>query len=143
MIPYEVLPTVNATLNATSAGFLFLGWRFIRLGDRENHRRCMLGATGVSVVFLISYIVYHLQVGTTRFPDVGWIRVIYLAILLTHTILASILPILVGLTLWPAFRRRFDRHRKIARITLPIWFYVSVTGVIIYLMLYQLAPRLS
>ncbi|MDZ4805605.1 MAG: DUF420 domain-containing protein [Candidatus Eisenbacteria bacterium] len=142
MIPYEALPTINATLNATSAAFLFLGWRFIRLGDRESHRRCMLTATSVSVVFLISYIVYHLHVGTTRFPDAGWVKTIYLAILLTHTILAAMVPILVGLTLWPAFRQRFDRHRRIARITLPIWFYVSVTGVIIYLMLYHLAPRL-
>lgn len=142
MIPYDVLPTVNATLNATSAALLFLGWRFIHRGDRENHKRCMLGAAGVSIAFLVSYVVYHLEVGTTRFPELGWIRVIYLAILLTHTVLASILPVLVGFTFWPAFRQRFDRHRKIARITLPIWLYVSVTGVIIYLMLYQLAPRL-
>ena len=142
MIPYELLPTVNATLNATSAALLFLGWRFIRRGDRENHKRCMLGAAGVSIVFLVSYVIYHLEVGTTRFPELGWIRVTYLAILLTHTVLASILPVLVGFTFWPAFRQRFDRHRKIARITLPIWLYVSVTGVIIYLMLYQLAPRL-
>jgi len=142
MIPYDILPTVNATLNATSATLLFIGWRFIRRGDRENHKRCMLGAAGVSIVFLVSYVIYHLETGTTRFPELGWIRLIYLAILLTHTVLASILPVLVGFTFWPAFQQRFDRHRKIARITLPIWLYVSVTGVIIYLMLYQLAPRL-
>lgn len=142
MIPYEALPTVNATLNGISALFLFLGWQFIRRGNRESHRRCMLTATGVSVLFLVSYIVYHLHAGSNPFPDVGWVKTLYLVILVTHAVLAAIVPILVGLTLWPAFRQRFDRHRKIARITLPIWFYVSVTGVIIYLMLYHLAPRL-
>jgi uncharacterized membrane protein YozB (DUF420 family) len=143
MIPYEVLPTVNATLNALSAGFLVLGWRFIKLGDRESHRRCMLGATAVSVAFLVSYIVYHLKAGTTRFPDVGVVRGIYLGILGTHTVLAAIVPVMVMFTLAPALSKRFDRHRRIARFTLPIWLYVSVTGVVIYLMLYHLAPHLT
>jgi uncharacterized membrane protein YozB (DUF420 family) len=143
MIPYEALPTINATLNALSAGFLVLGWRFIRMGDRENHRRCMLAATSVSVVFLVSYIVYHMHAGTTRFPDVGLVRGIYLGILGTHTVLAAIVPVMVLLTLAPALSKRFDRHRKIARVTLPIWLYVSVTGVLIYLMLYHLAPHLA
>jgi putative membrane protein len=143
MIPYEVLPTINATLNALSASFLVLGWRFIRLGDRESHKRCMIAAVVVSVAFLVSYIVYHLRAGTTRFPDVGLVRGIYLAILGTHTVLAAIVPVMVILTLVPALRSRFDKHRRIARFTLPIWLYVSVTGVVIYLMLYHLAPLLT
>ncbi len=133
------LPTLNAALNALAAVLLISGWVFIRRRDIARHRLCMLSAFGVSVVFLASYLTYHYHVGSVRFPDLGWVRTLYLGILLTHTVLAAAVPVLAVLTLVRAFQERFDRHRRIARWTLPIWIYVSITGVVIYWMLYHLA----
>src|SRR6266404_1770046 len=133
------LPTLNAALNATSAVLLFLGYRFIRRREIAAHRACMLAAFGVSTVFLISYLTYHYQVGSVRFPGTGPIRVVYFTILISHTALAALVPVLAIVTLSRALRGRFDRHRRVARWTWPIWMYVSVTGVIVYWMLYHLA----
>ncbi len=138
MLSLHDLPALNATLNATSAVLLALGYGFIRRRQIDAHRACMLAAFGVSTLFLISYLVYHYQVGSVRFPGTGWVRGLYFAILISHTILAASVPPLAIVTLTRALRQRFDRHRRIARWALPIWFYVSVTGVIVYVMLYQL-----
>ena len=132
------LPALNAVLNATSAVLLFAGWRLIRRGRREAHRRAMLAAVGCSTLFLVSYLVYHAQVGSVRFQGQGLLRAVYFTILITHTILATAIVPLVLLTLVRALQQRFDRHRRLARITLPLWGYVSVTGVAIYVMLYRL-----
>ena len=137
MIPLTALPTLNATLNATSACLLTAGFVAIRRRRVAVHRACMIAAFVTSVLFLVSYIVYHLQVGTTRFPGQGWVRGLYLGILGTHTVLAAIVPLLAIATLVLALRGRFDRHRRLARWTLPVWLYVSVTGVVIYVMLYH------
>ena len=134
------LPTLNATLNALSAVLLIAGYRYIRRREIARHRLCMLTAFGVSVVFLVCYLVYHYNVGSVRFPRPGWVKNVYLTILTTHTILAVTVPFLAIITLNRALRGRFDKHRKIARWTFPIWLYVSVTGVIVYLMLYHLYP---
>jgi len=134
------LPTLNAILNGTAAVLLVWGYTLIRRGKVAEHRRVMLTAFGVSVVFLIFYLVYHYQVGSVHFPRPGWVKTVYLAILLTHTILAATVPFLAVITLSRALRGRFDKHRKIARWTFPIWLYVSVTGVIVYLMLYHTYP---
>lgn len=132
------LPALNALLNATSAVLLFLGWRLIRRGRREAHRRAMLAAVACSTVFLVSYLTYHVQVGSVRFQGQGAIRTVYFTILISHTILAVTVVPLVLVTLVRALQARFDRHRRLARITFPIWCYVSITGVIVYWMLYQL-----
>jgi len=134
----EALPTVNATLNGTCALLLCAGFLAIRGGRKELHRRLMIAAFLVSVAFLTSYVVYHANHGSTPFPGQGAVRVLYFAILIPHTVLAAAVVPLVVLTLRHALRGRFDRHRKIARWTLPIWLFVSVTGVAIYLMLYRL-----
>jgi putative membrane protein len=131
------LSHVNAALNATSAVLLVVGYLFIRRKRIAAHRACMIGATLVSAAFLASYVVYHVQVGSVKFAGQGAARPVYFSILITHVVLAAVLPILVGLTLWRAFRGRFERHRAIARWTLPIWLYVSVTGVLVYVMLYH------
>jgi uncharacterized membrane protein YozB (DUF420 family) len=138
VIPLAALPALNAGLNALAAGLLLAGYGFIRTRRIAAHRATMLSATAVSVAFLISYLVYHAQAGSTPFQGSGAIRTLYFAILLTHTVLAAIVPILVGICLWFAFRREYDRHKRIARWTWPIWMYVSITGVVIYLMLYKL-----
>ena len=130
------LPTVNASLNALAAVLLVAGYLFIRRGDQDRHRAAMLGAFGCSILFLISYLIYHYQVGSVRYEGTGALRTLYLSILLTHTVLAAAVPFLAVITLVRAVREQFDRHRQIARWTLPIWLYVSVTGVVIYLMLY-------
>jgi uncharacterized membrane protein YozB (DUF420 family) len=132
------LPTLNAALNATSAVLLVTGWLLIRRGRREAHRRAMLAAVACSGLFLVSYLVYHAQVGSVRFQGQGTIRTVYFAILLTHTVLAAAILPLVLVTLVRALQQRFDRHRRIARVTFPLWLYVSVTGVVIYVMLYRL-----
>jgi uncharacterized membrane protein YozB (DUF420 family) len=132
------LPTVNATLNAVSAGLLALGYFFIRRGRREAHRRAMLAACATSTLFLISYLVYHYQVGSVRFAKTGGIRALYLSILASHTVLAAAVPVLAGIALTRALRAQWPRHRAIARWTLPIWLYVSLTGVVVYWMLYRL-----
>jgi putative membrane protein len=132
------LPTVNACLNAAAALLLVVGYWLIRQGRREAHRRVMLTAFACSILFLTSYLVYHANVGSVRFQGTGLIRTVYLSILLTHTVLAALVPFLAAFTLGLAWKGRFDRHRRLARWTLPIWLYVSVTGVVIYWMLYQL-----
>ncbi|MCC6341100.1 MAG: DUF420 domain-containing protein [Bryobacterales bacterium] len=132
------LPTVNAVLNATSSVLLVTGYVFIRRGRKEAHHKAMLAAFATSVLFLICYLAYHFQVGSVRFTKTGAIRTVYLTILATHTALAAAVPALAVITLQRALAARFDRHRRIARWTLPVWLYVSVTGVIVYLMLYQM-----
>ena len=132
------LPAINATLNATAAILLVWGFALIRSGRKAQHRRVMIAAFCVSTLFLISYLVYHAQVGSVRFPGTGTMRAVYLSILLTHTVLAAAVPPLAIVTLVRGLRGRFDKHRRIARWTLPIWLYVSVTGVAVYLMLYRL-----
>lgn len=138
----DVLPAVNATLNASSAALVVLGFRAIRRGERARHRALMLAAVGCSIVFLAGYLTRMALTGTHRFPDVGAVKVVYLAVLLSHTVLAALAAPLVLRTLFLAFRERFPDHRRIARATLPVWLYVSVTGVVVYAMLYHLAPAL-
>lgn len=130
------LPTLNAVLNASAACLLGYGYYLIRRKRIEEHRRVMLGAFGMSVVFLISYLIYHFQVGSVKYPGTGVLKVIYLAILFTHVVLAALVPFLAIRTLWLGWKREDAKHRRIARITWPIWMYVSVTGVVVYLMLY-------
>ena len=130
------LPALNASLNALSAVWLTLGYICIRRGDRVNHQRAMLAALGTSALFLVSYVIYHANVGSKPFPGQGPIRWIYLTILLTHIVLAAIILPMALVTAWRGLRKRFDRHVPLARWTLPLWMYVSVTGVIIYVMLY-------
>ncbi|HEU0093639.1 MAG TPA: DUF420 domain-containing protein [Vicinamibacteria bacterium] len=132
------LPALNAFLNASSAVLLATGYVLIRRGRRDAHKRVMLAALASSALFLTSYLVYHAQVGSVRFRGQGAVRTVYFTILLTHTVLAVAIVPLVATTLVPALRGRFDRHRRLARITLPLWAYVSVTGVVIYWMLYRL-----
>jgi putative membrane protein len=134
------LPHLNACLNGTSAILLFSGWRFIKAHNVAAHRACQVSALIVSLLFLASYLTYHYSHGTTRFQGTGLARPIYFTILTTHTILAIVIVPLVALTFFRAFRADFVRHRRIARITLPLWLYVSITGVIVYLMLYQIYP---
>ena len=138
MFDYTVLPAVNATLNAIATVCLATGWIFIRRRDQRRHRLAMLSAFAVSTLFLLSYVVYHANVGSVPFQGQGTIRVIYFVILITHIILAALILPLALMTLSRALSQRFDRHRRIARWTLPIWLYVSVTGVVIYLMLYRM-----
>jgi len=133
-----VLPHVNAALNGTSFVLLVTGYLLIRQGRVSAHRACMIAAFGCSVLFLISYLTYHSLVGSVRFQGTGLIRSLYLAILLTHSLLAAVVPFLAIMTLWRALRGRFDKHARIARWTLPIWLYVGVTGVVVYWMLYQM-----
>lgn len=132
------LPALNAVLNATAAILLVWGWTLIRRGYKRTHKRVMIAAFVVSCAFLTSYLVYHAQVGTVRFQKPGAIRAVYLSILFTHTILAASVPVLAVVTLSRGLAGRFDRHRRIARWTLPVWLYVSVTGVVVYVMLYRL-----
>jgi uncharacterized membrane protein YozB (DUF420 family) len=134
------LPHVNAGLNATSALLLFSGYRFIRARNVGAHRTCQISALIVSLLFLASYLTYHFNHGATRFQGTGLVRPLYFTILISHTILAIVIVPLVVLTFYRAFRNDFSRHRRIARITLPLWLYVSITGVIVYLMLYQIYP---
>jgi uncharacterized membrane protein YozB (DUF420 family) len=131
------LPGVNATLNAVSAMLLAAGYRFIRRGEVGRHRLCMVAAFAVSVLFLVSYVVYHYNVGSTRFPGTGWIRPAYLTLLGSHVLLAALVPPLAVVTLYRGARGDVPRHRRIARIALPVWLYVSVTGVVIYVLLYR------
>jgi uncharacterized membrane protein YozB (DUF420 family) len=132
------LPTVNAGLNLTSAVLLVLGYVAIRNGSRATHKRCMLAAVVTSILFLTSYLVYHAQAGSTRFTGQGGVRTLYFAILLSHTVLAVAIVPMVIMTLLRALGGQFARHRRIARFTFPTWLYVSVTGVVIYIMLYHL-----
>jgi protein SCO1/2/putative membrane protein len=133
-----ILPSVNAVLNATAAVLLIWGYTLIRRRRFAQHRKVMQAAFVVSCLFLVCYLVYHYQVGSVRFPKTGVLKTIYLSILGTHTILAAAVPVLAIITLRRGLSARYDKHRRIARWTLPIWLYVSVTGVVVYLMLYHL-----
>jgi putative membrane protein len=137
MIDVAIWPTVNALLNALSGSFLVTGFVFIRRGDRRRHKMAMLAACGASLVFLASYLLYHAEVGSTRFVGTGWSRPVYFSILLSHTVLAAAIIPLVIASLRHAFGDRVEKHRKIARWTFPMWLYVSVTGVLVYLFLYH------
>ena len=132
------LPALNATLNGLSAIFILTGYVLIRRGQRELHKRCMLSALITSSLFLVSYVVYHANAGSRPFPGTGIARPIYFAILITHVILAAAILPLALTTAARGLRAQYARHVAIARWTLPIWLYVSVTGVVIYLMLYQM-----
>ena len=140
MLTISILPHVNATLNATAAVFIVAGYGFIRQKRVALHRTCMLIACGASVLFLVSYLTYHYFHGVTHFTGEAWVRVFYFTLLWTHTALAVLVVPLVSITLWRAVRGDFERHRRIARWTFPIWLYVSVTGVVVYWMLYHVFP---
>lgn len=135
---FRDLPTLNAALNTTSALLLATGWWLVRRGRREAHRRVMLAAVGTSALFLVSYLVYHFEVGSVRFAREGPIRAVYFAVLVTHTVLAAAIVPMVLLTLARALRGRFASHRAVARYTLPLWIWVSVSGVLVYWMLYRM-----
>ncbi len=139
------LPAVNASLNAASAVFLLIGYRFIRRGRILPHKICMVTAFICSSVFLASYLYFHYQAGVVHFQGQGWIRPIYFSILITHTILAGLIVPLALVTLYRALTNQFDRHKRIARWTFPLWLYVSITGVVIYWLLYRLyaAPSVA
>ncbi len=135
---YSIFPAINATLNGTSALLLLVGHNFIKRGRMAAHRALMIAAVVTSSLFLISYVYYHAHIGSVRFQGRGWTRLVYFSILISHTTLAIAIVPLVIITLARALRGRFDRHRAIARWTYPLWLYVSVTGVVIYVMLYHL-----
>ena len=132
------LPALNATLNAISTILLVTGWIFIKRGDRRNHKRCMVAALVTSTLFLTSYVIYHAQVGSVPFTGTGVIRTIYFIVLIPHVILAAAIVPPVLITASRGLTAKYDKHRRIARWTLPLWLYVSVTGVMVYLMLYQM-----
>lgn len=138
MVDLAALPAVNATLNTASALLLSLGWVLIRQRRIAAHRACMLAALLCSALFLASYLYYHSQVGSVRFQGTGTIRTVYFTILISHTILAATVPVLAIVVLRRALQRRFAAHKKLARVALPIWLYVSVTGVVVYWMLYRM-----
>jgi putative membrane protein len=138
VISISDLPALNATLNAVSAVFLSAGYILIRRGRRAMHKKCMLAALVASAVFLTSYVIYHANVGSRPFPGHGTIRIVYFSILVSHVALAATILPLALTTAARGLRAQYGRHVKVARWTLPIWMYVSVTGVVIYVMLYQL-----
>jgi uncharacterized membrane protein YozB (DUF420 family) len=133
-----ILPTVNAVLNATAAVLLVWGYTLIRRKRIQAHRKVMTAAFVTSCLFLACYLIYHYQVGSVPFKKTGAIRTVYLSILATHTVLAAAVPVLAIITLRRGLAARYDKHRRIAHWTLPIWLYVSVTGVVVYVMLYHL-----
>ncbi|MEI8289492.1 MAG: DUF420 domain-containing protein [Verrucomicrobiota bacterium] len=136
------LPAVNATFNGLSAVFLIAGFAFIKRGNKIAHRNSMISAFVTSVIFLGCYLTYHATVrSVTRFVEPAWFRPVYLTILGTHTILAAVIVPLILMTLWRAKNQHFETHKKIARRTWPLWLYVSITGVVIYLLLYQIFPQ--
>jgi uncharacterized membrane protein YozB (DUF420 family) len=136
----RALPTVNATLNALSGVLLLIGWRLILRKNVEAHRRVMLSACATSALFLISYLIYHANSGATRFAGTGWTRPVYFTILISHTILATVILPMVLITVWRGLKMRVPQHRRIAKWTFPLWMYVSVTGVLVYLFLYHWFP---
>lgn len=138
MIDYSQLPVVNAVLNGAAAVLILVGIYLIKTGRQRAHRAVMISAVVASSLFLVSYLTYHAHIGSKHFPGQGAARAIYFAILLTHTLLAAVVVPMVLVTLTRGLKGRFDRHRPIARLTYPVWLYVSVTGVVIYLMLYQM-----
>jgi putative membrane protein len=131
------LPAVNASLNAISGVLLLAGYTMMRLRKIDMHRRLMIAAFAASALFLVCYVVYHAQVGSVPFPRHGWVRPLYFSILVTHVVLAASVPPLAIVTLTRGLKGRYPQHRKIARWTFPIWMYVSVTGVLVYVLLYQ------
>lgn len=135
-IPLSSFPTINASLNFLSAIFLITGYIAIRRKNEELHKRLMLAAVATSTAFLICYLYYHFHHGSQKYTTQGLLRTVYFSILISHTILAATVPFLVGKTLYHAYRRHWEKHKKIAQLTFPIWLYVSITGVIIYVMLY-------
>ena len=143
MLALTDLPTVNAVLNAASAVLLVSGYRHIRRRQITAHQRCMIAASVTSTLFLVSYLIYHYNVGSMPFRGQGWVRPVYFTILISHTVLAAAVVPLVLVTLFRAWKANFAKHAQIAKWTLPIWLYVSVTGVVIYWMLYQLFPPTS
>jgi putative membrane protein len=143
MLALADLPALNAVLNATSAILLSAGYRFIRRRQITAHKRCMLTACATSALFLMSYLTYHYYVGSVPFHGQGWVRPLYFTILISHTALAATIVPLAIMTLFRAWKADFRKHARLARWTWPIWMYVSVTGVIIYVMLYQLFPLTS
>ena len=138
MIAITDLATVNAGLNATAAVLIGAGFYFIKQKNIAAHKACMIAAMVVSAVFLASYLIYHYNVGSVRFTKQGWIRSVYFPLLLTHTILAGVVLPMVLRTFFLGWKARFTSHVRIAKWTFPVWMYVSVTGVIVYLMLYRL-----
>ena len=138
MLTISDLPLLNATLNGIAAILLVTGFLFIKQGRRRQHQWCMLGALTTSALFLVSYVTYHLHAGSRPFPGQGPIRVVYFGILITHVILAAVIVPLALLTAVRGLKSQFDKHVRIARWTFPVWLYVSVTGVVIYLMLYEI-----
>ena len=136
----DFLPTLNALLNSTSAILLYIGHSFIKRGNRQVHKRYMIGSLLTSIVFLISYLTYHSYHGATKFIGEGWIRPVYFFILTSHTILAVAIVPLVIITLQRGLRESFDKHKRIARWTYPMWLYVSITGVVVYVILYHIYP---
>lgn len=131
------LPAINASLNAVATILLGSGYVAIKRGNKELHKKLMISALLVSAAFLACYLVYHYHAGSKPFPDLGWIKTVYLLILVPHIILAAVMVPMILKTFWHAFRGEWESHKKIARWTFPIWMYVSLTGVVIYLMLYQ------
>ncbi len=137
MIPVSYLPAINAALNSASAVLLTAGYLFIRNKNVTAHKLCMLSAVATSALFLTSYLVYHFQVGSVPFRGQGWIRAVYFTVLISHTILAVAVVPLVLVALARALKGSFERHKRVARWTLPLWLYVSITGVVVYWMLYR------
>jgi putative membrane protein len=131
------LPSLNASLNSIAAVLLLSGYIAIKKNQRDLHRNLMVAALGVSALFLTSYLIYHWHVPSKKFPDLGWIKSVYLLILIPHIILAAVMVPMILKTFWHAWKQEWEAHKKIARITFPIWMYVSVTGVIVYFMLYR------
>lgn len=132
------LSTLNALLNLASAVLLVLGYRAIRRGDRQRHKQFMLGALVVSALFLISYVIYHAEVGSVPYPHQDWTRYLYFTILIPHVVLATLMVPFILLAVRRAFQEQFDRHKRIAQRIFPVWLFVSVSGVVVYLMLYHL-----
>ena len=135
------LPLINACLNGLATLFLTLGFIFIKRGNKIAHRNCMVSAFVTSAVFLACYLTYHFSTGATRFVEPEWFRPIYLVLLFTHVVLAVVILPLIFMTFSRALKERFEQHKKIARWTWPLWMYVSITGVLIYLLLYQIFPQ--
>ena len=131
------LPTLNASLNTIAGIFLLSGYIAIKKDKKDLHKWLMISALVVSAAFLTSYLIYHYHVPSKKFPDLGWIKTVYLLILIPHIILAAVMVPMILKTFWHAFRGEWEKHKKIAKVTFPIWMYVSVTGVVVYLMLYQ------
>ena len=140
MIAIADLPHVNAALNATTIVFLSAGYYFIRSGQRQKHKACMLAAIAVSAAFLVTYLIYHFNSGLARFGGEGWIRPVYFTILIVHVIVAVVITFMVPITVVRALAGRFDRHRRIARWTWPLWMYVAISGVVVYVMAIHMFP---